>query len=74
MREPREHAGLPGETLGKTRLRGESREEDFQRNEAIEPQLARFKDDAHAALPDEFQHFEIRKRCGDFLKRRYAGV
>jgi len=69
MVEPGESAGFAGETLGKARLCGEVRRQDFQRDETSQPRLTRLEDHAHAALTDHLHDFQIRKCGGDFLPR-----
>ena len=45
-----------------TQIAAEFGREDFQRDGSVEVGLPHFIDKAHASLPDEPKHFELRKR------------
>jgi hypothetical protein len=57
-----------GESLGKCRIATEFRREDLQGDDAVEARLADLVNKTHAALADQFDHFPLRKRGGDFLQ------
>ena len=70
MAEFSQHPRLTGEALRKGRIAAQFGRENLQRDGAVERGLPDLVDEAHAALADEFEHFELGKCGGHFLERR----
>ena len=68
--QPRQRLGFAQEALGELRVGALLRREDLQRDEPVQLRLARLIDHAHAAAPEAFQDFQLRKVPGDFGRRR----
>ena len=68
------HARLAGEALCKRRVAAEFGRQDLQRHGAIERGLPHFIHKAHAALPDEREHFELRESRPHFFERRRSAA
>ena len=62
--------GLAGEPLGELRVPHALRREQFQRDEAVQGFLPRLVNHAHAAAPETFQNFKLRKVRGDLFGRQ----
>jgi len=68
--EPGQNPGLAVEAFGECGIGGQRLRQELERNQAVEPRLAGLEDDAHAALADDFQDFELWEGIGDFLDAR----
>ncbi len=62
MTELCERARLAREAAGKVQVAARPRRENFQRDETIQRRLVRLVNRAHAALADEFEDFQLRKK------------
>ena len=70
MIQSRQGPRLALEPFGETGAAGHCGRQYFQRHQAIQRRLARLIDRAHAALADEAENLELRKKLGDFPNRR----
>ena len=57
------------EAIGKTRVGHAFGRQNFQRDNPIQLRLARLVNHAHAAAPEAFQNFKLRKMRGQFGRR-----
>ena len=69
MVELRQRLGFAGEAFGKRRFIANARRQNFQRDEPVQLPLPRLVNRAHAALAEEFEDFELRKKFGKLRDR-----
>src|SRR5208337_2839566 len=62
---------LAGKSVGELRIIHTLRREQFERNKAVQRLLPRLIDHAHAAAPETFQDFELRKMWRDLVGRQW---
>ena len=68
-----EGPGFAGKAIGERGILFAARGEEFQGDHPVQRFLPCFEDDAHAALTDQFDDLELRKRGGDGFNRRRGG-
>ena len=68
--QSREGLRLPRETLGKLGVAHALGRQKLERHEPVQGFLARFVHDTHAAPPQAFQDFKLRKMRGDLVRRQ----
>ena len=66
MIQPRQQAAFAGKPFGKRRDPPPALRENFWRDESFQSLLPGLEDKAHAALADQFEDFELRKRSPQF--------
>ena len=71
MIQRRERLRLLFKPLGELRIVRALRREQLQRDETVQRFLPRLVDHAHAAAPEAFEDFELRKMRREFLRREW---
>ena len=65
--QPCESPGLAGESLFKTRVPGDFRGQDLERDQPVQPTLASLVNRPHSALAKQLHDLEVREMAGKFL-------